>query len=237
MIRSILLLLSLMLIAAPAYAGDEVKKDDQVLMDLSAETWVVTQTARVVISVEAAVTGSTAGSAKTEMNKAVDTMVKADWRLTDFNRNQDQTGMERWSAQFEARIPESQLSGLNENAKKLSKAGMQLSVNTIDFSPTLAETEAAYGQLRTQIYKSTKDQLEALNSAIPGRNYRVAMINFTNSSPGDAQPRQLLGRGMKMMAMAENSDSAGSSPSLERAEKINLTAHVTFAALPTGTAK
>lgn len=99
--------------------------------------------------------------------------------------------MERWSATFEARIAENMLGGLNEKAKQLSKAGMQLMVNDMDFSPTLDETQAVYGQLRTQIYKNANEQLTALNAAIPGRSYRIASINFTGGSDGSPMPQVL----------------------------------------------
>ncbi len=86
------------------------------------------------------------------MTKAVNNLAKADWRLTSFNRSEDQTGLERWSATFEARLPETDLNGLAETAKKISKAGMQLTIADIDFSPTLEEMETARAGLRTQVY-------------------------------------------------------------------------------------
>jgi hypothetical protein len=236
MYRFLFLLLALSFGASvPALAADEVKKEDQVILDLAAENWVTTQTARVVVTVEAAVSNATAGTARADMTKAVESVTKADWRLTNFNRTQDQTGMERWSAQFEARVNEPQLSGLNDNAKKASKAGMQLSVAAIDFSPTLAEMQTAYGQLRTQIYKDANDQLAALNAAFPGRSYRIETINFTgsNENPGPVpMPMVMRGYGgMKASVMAENA--APALPPMERSEKLTLAARLIFAAAPT----
>ncbi|NTU76777.1 MAG: hypothetical protein HGA90_03040, partial [Alphaproteobacteria bacterium] len=180
--RTWFLVLAALLLTAPVSArADEPKPDDRVVFDLSAEDWVTTQTARVTASVEAAVTAATTGTTRAAMTKAVNDLVKADWRLTSFNRSQDQTGMERWSANFEARVPENNLGGLNENAKKISKPGLQLSVQNIDFSPTLGETQAAMGVLRTQLYKSANEQLAALNAALPGRGYRIATIDFTGT--------------------------------------------------------
>jgi hypothetical protein len=123
--------------------AEDFKPDDQVVFDLSSETWVTTKSARVFLSVEAAVTASNAGAMRTSMMKAVNDVVKADWKLTSFGRSQDQTGMERWSAQFEARVPENDLNNLSDNAKKNSKAGMQITVGGVDFSPTLEERQAA----------------------------------------------------------------------------------------------
>ncbi len=223
----------LLLIAATAQAEDIMPKpDDNVVYAVSAEDWVTTKTARVTVDVEAAVNGSNAGSIRSDMMKAVNDLSKADWRLTNFNRNLDATGLEHWSANYETRIPESQLNGLNENAKKLSKAGMQLTINDIDFSPTLDETEATKAALRTKLYKDVGDQLASLNTTLPGRGYRIASIDFIDGR-GVFQP---MPRVRNMIAMAEPVGAAVASPqedqSAERAEKITLTARVVFAALP-----
>lgn len=231
MTRRILFMLALLLCSAPAFA-EETKPEDSVAINLSSEAWVTTQTARVTVAVEAAVNSGTAGTARSEMAKAVESISKAEWRLISFNRGQDQTGMERWSARFEARLPENQLSGLGETAKKQSKAGMQLSVVAIDFSPTLAEIEETNSKLRTQLYKDAVEQLGELNSAIPGRNYRIATINFSGN---DSAPRPMhMPRSFKAATMdsMESAIAGAASPSMERSEKLTMTAQVVFAATP-----
>ena len=225
-------LLALFLFMPLAYA-DDIKPDDSVVINLAAEDWITTKTARVVVGVEAAVTAQTTGTARADMQKAVNDLAKGDWRLTSFNRNQDQTGLERWSAQYEARLPETQLGGLNDAAKKGSKPGMQLTVFTIDFSPTLEERETTQNTLRTQIYKMANDQLAALNTALPGRNYRIAMIEFGSAGmPMPYAEPMALKRGMVAAAAPMMADAAGSEPAMERAEKATITARVVFAALP-----
>lgn len=210
-----------------------MRPDDRVMFDVASEDWVTTKTAHVTVTVEAAVTAGTAGTTRTEMTKTVNDLAKAEWRLTSFDRNQDQTGMERWSAAFEARLPENELSGLGETAKKLSKAGMQLTVGNIDFSPTLEETEAVRSALRAQIYKIANDQLTVLNGALPGRNYRIALINFTGDDDTVPMPHVVRGRvAMGVMADAAMAPMPAPPPPLERAEKVSLTARVVFAATP-----
>lgn len=230
----IAVLLGSFLLSTPGFAQDMAipKMDDRVIFDLSGEQWVMTKTAHVIIGVEASVSGTNAGNMRGDMIKAVNDLSKGDWRLTSFNRSQDQTGLERWSAQFEARLPEAQLNGLQDAAKKLSKAGMQLSVNDINFSPSLDEMEAARGVLRTQIYKTANEQLVALNAALPGRNYRIALVNFDSSNEEPTpMPRVVRGQANMMMAMAEAPKAAAPTP-IERAEKISLTARVVFATSP-----
>ena len=221
-----------LLCAAPLRAQEMPmmpKPDDRVTLTLAAEGWVTTKTARVTVNVEAAVNGANEGGMRADMIKAVGDVAKTDWRMTTFNRSQDQTGLERWSAGFEARLPENELGGLDDNAKKASKAGMQISVGEIDFSPTLDETEAAKAALRAQIYKSAADQLAALNAALPGRNYRIGSIDFMDN--GFVVPHPMPRGPMMANAMAMPGTAAPDMPA-ERSEKVTLTARVVLAASP-----
>lgn len=227
--------------ALPAIAEDEAKPDDRVTLSLQAENWVNTSTARVVVQVDAAVAGSNAGTMREAMQKAVNDIVKAEWRLTGFARGADATGLERWNASYEARVPESALGGIHDTVKKASKAGMQLTVNEIAFDPTLAETEAAQAKLRADIYKQANDQLAALNAALPGRQYRIGAIDFMPSQGVMPSPvpmmmaRPMMGRAMAMSATAggaPEADMAMEAPEMQRSQKIAVQAQVTFNALP-----
>lgn len=222
-------LVSFLMLSPTVYAQEMPKPDDHVGFDLAAEDWVSTKTARVTVNVEAAVSAATAGTTRAEMVKAVGSIAGADWRLIGFNRSQDQTGMERWSASFEARLPEGNLSGLADNAKKQSKAGMQLTVADIDFSPTLDEVESTRSSLRAQIYKKAADQLTPLNTVLPGRSYRIASIEFTSDQTAMPMVRVLKNQPMAMSASIA-SDSEGN---MERSEKLKIVAHVVLATAPT----
>lgn len=228
-LKILTLTLPLLALSAPtAQAWDNKPADDTVVFKLSAEDWVLTQTARVIVSVEAAVTKNTAGGMRKEMTKAVDGVVKAKWRLTNFRRNQDKTGMERWSATFEARLPEAVLSGLSEQAKKKSKAGMQIRIRNMDFSPTLAERQDVKSTLRSKIYNMAKAQLDELNKSITGRTYRIAMVDFTGRAP--IQPRRnYRSKNREMMSISSD---MGGAQSMEKSEKMVLSANIVLAAEP-----
>jgi len=234
--RFLLLGLLTLLLMPATLRAEEAKPDDRVIFDLSGENWVTTKTAHITVNVEAAVSDKNSGTMRGDMIKAVNDLAKGEWRLTNFNRSQDQTGLERWSAMFEVRLPENMLNNLGDTAKKLSKAGMQLSIGDVDFSPTLDEMEAARSTVRTQLYKAANDQLAALNAALPGRNYRIAMINFTSSDDPGVVPMPRVVRGQAMMMKADASMAAPSSPPMERAEKITLSARVVLATAPDKTA-
>lgn len=233
MLKSLTVALLTVLLFSPAYAEEAQKPDDRVAFDLAAEDWVSTKTARVTAHVEAAVSAATAGNTRAEMIKSVNTLAAGDWRLTSFNRGQDQTGLERWSANFESRLPENTLGGLAESARKQSKPGMQLSIIDIDFSPTLEEIETVRGNLRTQIYKKVADQLTALNGALPGRTYRIASIDFISDQT--AMPMVAFARAQ---SMASNAGIAqDSAPDVQRSEKLRAMAHVVLATAPSSDAK
>ncbi len=187
-----------------------------------------TKTAHVTLNIEAAVTTANAGTMRADMTKAVSDTAKGEWRLTAFNRSQDQTGMERWSVSFEARLPEPALSGLSDAIKKASKPGMQITVGDIDFSPTLDETEAARAALRLQIFKQAGEQLASLNNALPGRTYRIAQINFDTIPT----PPHLLRHPMMMAAAVASTPAQSAETSSDHAQKMTLNAHIVFAAVP-----
>ncbi len=239
-----LAVIGLMLTGTPVRAQEarEAKPDDRVIFDLSAEDWVTTKTAHVAVEVEAAVNSANAPTARADMLKAVNDVAKGDWRLTSFTRTQDQTGLDRWSATFEARLPETSLGDLTDQVKKQSKPGMQLTIGNIDFSPTLDEMESARNLLRAQIYKQAGDQLMALNSSLPGRNYRISIINFTGGEDEPAPMPQVYHGPIRAMASAmaaataipESSNSNGIvAPPVERAQKIMMKARIVLAAMPT----
>jgi hypothetical protein len=213
----------------PEARAETAKPDDAITFNLAAEGWATTTQARVSVTVDAALSGAAASTARSDMQKAVNGIAKAEWRLTHFNRMQDATGLERWNAGFEARVPENELGGLHEVAKKSSKAGMQLTISDIAFDPTLAEIEATKAKLRLELYKQANDQLAALNAAIPGRQYRIGMMSFM-----DAGSAPTVQRGMMLKAVAMSADASGApeAASMERAEKIVQQVQVSYAAVP-----
>ncbi|WP_445680273.1 hypothetical protein [Radicibacter daui] len=166
--------------AAMAQVSRAQYDDDSVTLSLSAESWVESATARVTVSINAAFPGAEAGDARARMLAAVETLAKPEdgWRFVQFNRDSDASGLERWSAVAEARLPESALGGLADKATAASKPGMQVAVANTDFTPTPEEMEKARASLRAEIYAKAEKERQTLNDALPGRQFRVATLNF-----------------------------------------------------------
>lgn len=226
-----LLVLLAFLLLPFAASADEYKPDDSISLSLSAEGWVTTKTARVLVNVNAAVSGDNAGTTRDSMIKTVNALGGGEWRLISFNRNQSNNGLENWFAQFENRLPEADLNGLHDKVKKASKPGMQLDVGGIEFTPTLAENQATEATLRKTILEQANAELKSIQATFPERGYRVSTISFNGASP-IAVP--FAPRMMAMKAMGAPGDAAVSSEGtsgVETSQKMVLTAQVTYAAV------
>ena len=200
-------------------------QNDTVSMSLLTEDWVQTQTARTEMAVDASLPGSDAGKVRGDILTSVRSLAQgADWRFTVFDRNQDASGLEHWHAVVEARLPETQLGGLSDRAKQASKPGLQIKVQSVDFSPTLAEIEATRAKLRSDMYKKVNEALAQLNQSEPDRKYRIMHIDFNGLVT--APPLQKMAR-----TMAAPMPDAEMSSDVAVSEKAQLRANVTFAAI------
>ncbi|TWB22737.1 putative secreted protein [Nitrospirillum amazonense] len=220
-------LAALPLAAAPATAQVMAAQpvQDQVTLTLTAEDWVKTDTARVSLTVDAG--GGNAGSARADVLKAAQAVSdKGEWRVVSFDRQQDAAGLDHWRAALEARLPEAQLGGLADRARQASRAGLQIRVEGVDFTPTLAEQEAVRTRLREALYRRVTEEMKGLNAAFPGRDFRVGRVDFNAPvMSGGMAPRA------PMMAMAKTADGAlAEGGGLDVAQKATQTARVTFSA-------
>jgi hypothetical protein len=168
----------------PAWAQVPPPVMDQVVLDLTAEDWVGTETARVTVSADAAASGADAGTQRSDLLTAINGLTPGtQWRIVSFDRSTDQAGLERWRALAEARLPETALGGLSDKARQASRPGLQLRIGSIEFTPTLAETEAVRARLRAEIYGKAASELDALERSFPGRKFRIGNIDFADQPP------------------------------------------------------
>ncbi len=228
--RSLIVAVALSLAAPLAVAQTVVnpRPDDTVNLSLKLEDWVQTQTVRTVLGVDAAFSGADAGKVRGEILGAVKKLADgADWRFTRFDHNEDASGLERWNATLEARLPEAQLSGLSDRAKQASKPGLQVTLQQADFSPTLAEVEAAKAKLRGDMYKKINEALTQLNQAEPDRKYRVMHVYFNEGAPVYAGAQNFNTPAMAAPMLK----AANAGEDIERSEKLKLGANVVFGAL------
>lgn len=232
--RMTAVLLPILLLASGAAAAQEATTIirpppvmDEVTMELSAEDWVVTETALVTVAADAAATGSQTGVARSDLLAAVSGLVPdAEWRVVSFDRFTDQAGLDRWQAVAEARLPETEVGGLGEKAKELSRPGLQLRVRSIEFTPTLAETEAVRARLRAEIYRRAGEEIASLERSFGDRDFRIGAIRFQENGMPPMPMPAMMSRG----AMPEAMDKAAAAP-VSVSEKMRVTAYVVLSTL------
>jgi hypothetical protein len=203
-----------------------IQPRDEIVLNLSAEGWVETRTARVVAVADVAIAGENRGAVRDRMLAALKTLSPdADWRLSNFMRQQDPAGLERWRVTAETRLPEAALGGLDGRAKQQSQPGLQLRIQAVQFTPTLEEREAALGSLRNQLYAQAKEEAARVAKLWPERNFRVARIEI--GSPAYFAPPRLAAQAMAEQA-APDAASIDAGDAVSVAQKLTLQATVTL---------
>ncbi|WP_334130429.1 SIMPL domain-containing protein [Sneathiella sp.] len=203
---------------------------DQVILDLTNEGWVKTDTARVTVLVELVQQEQSGDDLKKRIDASLLALAKdVDWRITSSRQQLDQTGLNRWYVTAEARIPEAAIDGLQDRAKESSTPGYKVSIADVDFTPSLEEFEALRADLRSKLYQQALDEVERLNKVMPGAGYHVKRVDFVQAGPmpmhdyARAQPM------MKAAMAAESAPSGGGGAELLVSVKQSVSARVVLA--------
>lgn len=193
---------------------------------VSAEKWVKTDTAKVVVGVDANLKQD--GLEKLQgdfMQRLKQFSSNASWRITRYDRSQDRSELERVHMEAEARLPESELSGLRAQAKKMSSPGMKYSIINIEYKPSLADVEAVREAVRAEIYQKIAAEIAQLNKTYPGQNYFVHSVYFIGDGVGPTPAP----RAQEMMSSAKVMR-AVTLPAMTVSDKVMLQARVYVAA-------
>jgi hypothetical protein len=216
---------------APQAAAQQIpiiQPRDEIVLNLSAEGWVETKTARVVAVADVAIAGENRNAVRDRMMAALKKLSPdAEWRINQFNRTQDSAGLERWRVSAETRLPEAALGGLDDRAKQQSQPGLQLRIQAVQFTPTLEEREATLADLRSKLYGQAKEEAARVAKLWPERNFRVARVEI-GSPAFRAAPMP--------MAAAAPAYREGSAPEQDSGDAVSvaqkLTLHATVTLTP-----
>lgn len=182
----------------------------QVTLQLTAEEWVTTQTARVSVSLDALLNKPQLARAQEDFQAALSKIApEGVWHITEFSRSASKTNLEQVHAVAEARLSDKAMAGLRERARSLNSEGQTYSIQDITYNPTTAELSAAQARLRSQIYSQAKAELDRLNAIYPKPGYTLYNINF--NSP--IQPGPIMN---KMNAMVTTMARETPAPSLSQ---------------------
>lgn len=202
---------------------------DAIVLNLSAEGWAETDRATVHASIEAAFTAEQGQDMRATVLQALDRLApEAEWKLTRFGQVRDAAGLDRWQVGAEVRLRQDALEGLRDRAEEISRPGMRVSVDAIDFSPVLADRERLRTELRERIYQDAAAELRRLRETFPEQNFTMGQINF---APDMVAPVAMLEKAAptsRMVTMA--ADSAGGAISVS--DRITVSALVLIRTAP-----
>ncbi|OGT07372.1 MAG: hypothetical protein A2103_02360 [Gammaproteobacteria bacterium GWF2_41_13] len=150
---------------------------------LHVEQWATTQTAKVIIQFDGALTIQGTENIQQTIIQKLQTLSKAgQWYITDVEQLKDSSGLQRTMIQAEARLPITELPTVQDKIKSISKPGATFTVVAIDFSPSVDEMQKVRGALRTMIYQQVKNELVDLQKSYPNQHFQLHKIDLTDST-------------------------------------------------------
>lgn len=167
---------------------------NKVILQLSAEQWVTSKTALVNVAVNASVSDNAIekiqGQVLDKLSKLSD---KGEWHIISLDRSLDKSGLERIQIMGQARLPNTDLAGLRDKAKAISKPGETYTIDNIQFVPSDDEIRDANSALRDNVYQQVKAELARLAKAYPDQKYYLHNINFASGMiPGPIMPQNVM---------------------------------------------
>lgn len=221
--RVIYLLLISLFISLNAWADNAFEPLlNTVTLELNAEQWVTTQTALVSIGVNATVTGGGLEKIQSTVLSKLNQISKGEWHIIYFNRSLSQSGLEQVQISAQARLLSSDLSGLRDKAKAMTKPGETYTLDNVEFIPSESELRAANNNLRNAIYQQAKNEIDVLNKVNPEQHYYLHNVDFVGRvAPQPPQP---------MMYAAKSAN--GGASNIAVGNKLIVTATVVLASAP-----
>lgn len=194
---------------------------DTVELHMAAKEWVSTQTALLTVSLNATLTSGDLVKARADILDKLSKIAPGSWHLIQFDRSQDGSGLEKLMVQAQARVAQTQLTHVYQNAKAVSKPGETYSVVSLEFKPSLEDVQQVRVALRERLYQQVQDELVRLNTRYDGQHYSLNKLVFVE---GDDVPSEPKARGM-MMAAAQGV----ATPALTISNELVMTVFVELA--------
>ncbi|KGP62598.1 hypothetical protein EP47_01200 [Legionella norrlandica] len=175
---------------------------DKIFFQISAKKWVTTQTALLNVSINATLSNADLVKARADIMDSLNKIAKGEWHLVQFDRSQDSSGLEKLYVQAQARVDQSALTNIYQNAKSVSKPGAKYEISGVEFKPSLEETQGIRAKIREQLYQQVNDEITRMNKAYPKQNYSVSNLVFIEGESVPMQPRAYQAKEINALAMA-----------------------------------
>ncbi|WP_133127468.1 hypothetical protein [Legionella nagasakiensis] len=181
-------LLGLVLFNSQGYALDIPIEPalDKITFQVSAKQWVTTKTALLTVNINATLNNAELVKARAEIMAQLAKIAQGEWHLTQFDRSQDSSGLEKLTVQAQARVDQASLADVYKNAKSVSKPGTNYDIGSIEFKPSLEEVQHVKNALREQLYGQVQNELARINKIYAGQAYSVYNMVFIE---GDSMPQ------------------------------------------------
>ena len=198
-------MLALMAISPFALAADVVPQLvlDKILFQMSSKQWVTTQTALLNVNINVTLSSADLVKARADIMSSLNKVAKGDWHLISFDRSQDNSGLEKLFVQAQARVDQSTLTDIYQNAKSVSVPGAKYDIGGVEFKPSLEETQAVRVKIREQLYQQVNEEISRMNKAYPTQSYSVSNLVFVEGGNSIQAPRAYQAKEMNNMVMAE----------------------------------
>lgn len=192
--------LALSLLSTLSFAHERANPPlDKVVFQISAKQWVTTQTVLLKINVNATLSNADLVKARADIMDKLTKIAAGEWHLTQFDRSQDSSGLEKLFVEAQARVPQASLTDIYQNAKNVSKPGTTYTINGVEFKPSLQEIQKVRAELRGQLYEQVNAELNILNKIYTGQQYTVNRIYILD---GDNMPQPQAYKAREVVATA-----------------------------------
>lgn len=205
LMRQVAAALALLALSPFSFADEAMPKPkmvlDKIVFQIAAKQWVTTQTALLTININVTLNNADLVKARNDIMVRLAKIAKGDWHITQFDRSQDSSGLEKVYVQAQARVDQAALTDIYQNAKSVSLPGAKYEVSAVEFKPSLDETQQIKEQVRSQLYQKVNDEIARINKIYPNQNYSVN--NLVISEGENVFPlRQYQAKEVNTMAMA-----------------------------------
>lgn len=194
-----------LLLCSNVYAAD-VPVDallDKVAFQVSAKQWVTTQTALLTVTINATLSNSDLVKVRTDIMSNLAKIAQGEWHIIQFDRSQDSSGLEKLNVVAQVRMDQHNLTNVYLTAKSVSKPGANYQIGSIEFKPSLAETQLVRVQLRERLYQLVNDELIRINKVYNTQKFSLNSLVFLEDG-AEIQTKVPQAREMMMVAGASN---------------------------------
>ncbi len=222
-----MVVLWMLAVVANATSGPQKFVMDKVIFQISAKQWVVTQSALLTVNINITLANADLVKARADIMKNLNAIAPGEWQLTQFDRSQDSSGLEKLYVAAQARVMQAGLTDSYKNAKDVTKPGATYEINGLEFKPSLEELQQVKLQLRENLYGQINNELGRLNKVYTNQNFSVNKIYFFDGDQAMSMAKTYQPSEMKASAM--NAVTAPSAPPTSVSNELIMGAIVELA--------